>query len=69
MSEIIKEEKSTLNDIKRAYGEVYTREELEDNYIIDSIAYGGVLCTSKSNSMMKIFTKIYIDDTEYFCKI
>ena len=50
------------------FGEVYTREELEEKYIIESIAYGGMLCTRKDNDSMCVFMDIKSQTTQYFYK-
>lgn len=46
-------------ELIRHYGHAYTQEELEAEYIIESFAFGGCLCTKKDNETnMKVFSFI-----------
>lgn len=60
---------SQILKMKEAYGEVYTKKQLQNKYDIESEAYGGVLCTNKETGYMTIFTKINVDNNVYYCKI
>lgn len=46
-----------LNELKAKYAEVYTKEELQEKYVIDSFMYGQCLCHNKNNEDdMKVFS-------------
>ncbi|MCX8074145.1 MAG: hypothetical protein N2749_00975 [Clostridia bacterium] len=49
-------EEEFLNELRSRYGEVYTKEELQEKYVVDSFMYGQCLCHSKNNEDdLKVF--------------
>jgi len=54
--------------LKQTFGEVYTLKGLKKKYVIESVAYGGVLCTNKKTGSMCIFMDVKSETTQYFYK-
>lgn len=61
-----------LENAKAMYSEVYTLEQLKKKFVIESQAYGGMLCRKKRSDDMILFQQITspLDEKEvYYIKL
>lgn len=52
--------------VEKFHGKAYTQEELDENFNIESTAYGGVLCTRKGSDELVLLNKVVSPTTGEF---
>lgn len=58
-------------NLEKFHGRAYTEDELREEFIIESVAYGGILCTKKDTEDLILFNKAIspVSDKAYFVKM
>ena len=58
-------------NLEKFHGRAYTEDELRGEFIIESVAYGGILCTKKDTEDLILFNKAIspVSDKAYFVKM
>ena len=59
------------DNLEKFHGRAYTEEELREEFTIESVAYGGILCTKKDTEALVLFNKAIspVSDKAYFIKM
>lgn len=59
-----------LDELRFKFGEVYTKEQLEEKYTIESFAYGACLCSEKDTERMVLFNfSVSPSGTRFYFKV
>lgn len=68
LTPISEKEEDILEYYKSRTNSFYSEKEFLEKYNIESIAFGGCLCTDKKSGSMNVFLSVEIGGNKYFYK-